>query len=120
MTTSEAVEPFQIRRLPFEYEDCPGTYKERPVVVAAVDNACALVVLAKVTGHGPRPEYPGEVRLRDWREAGLSKQSTVRCSKTIEVDLMDVEDALLVGELSEFDMQAVRVGLYEAGKTAAP
>lgn len=118
--TTEPVEPFQVRRIPFEYEDRPGTYKERPVVVGAVDGERALVLLAKVTGHGPRREYPGEVRLVDWGQAGLTKPSTVRCSKTVEVDLPDIEGAQLLGMLSESDAIAVRAGLYAAGKIVAP
>ena len=104
----------------FEYEDVPGTYKERPVVVGAVSDDVAVVLLAKVTGHGPRLEFPGEVRLADWREAGLDKPSTVRCSKTVEVDIRDVEETRLVGRLSERDAESVRRGLYEAGKTDRP
>lgn len=117
---TEPVVAFQVRRIAFEYEDHPGTYKERPVVVGAVNGERTIVLLAKVTGHGPRPEYPGEVRLTDWHAAGLAKPSVVRCPKTVEVELSDVEGTPLLGELSEADRRAVRTGLYESGKIATP
>lgn len=106
---------FQIRYMPFEYEDMPGTFKERPVIVGAVSFEKALVLLVKVTGHGPRREYPGEVVLVDWAAEGLSKPSVARCSKTVEVDLNEMRDAPLAGRLSQRDAEAVDVGMRDAG-----
>ena len=114
--TNNPIAPYQVRRLAFEYEERPGTYKERPVIVGAVDETVAVVLLVKVTGHGPRREYPGEVWLEDWRSEGLTKPSTARCSKTVEVDVSDVEMSPMLGSLSERDAQAVRQGLLDAGK----
>lgn len=113
MTTSLAL--YQIRKLGFEYEDMPGTYKERPVVVVSIDGPLAMVTVAKVTGHGPRKEFPGEARLADWEQEGLSKPSTVRCSKVAFVPANLVEQAELIGQLSSFDERLVEEGLLEAG-----
>lgn len=79
MTTEETLRPYDVWRLSFEYEDQPGVSKMRPVVVGAVDGECAAVLVVKVTGHGPRSEFPGEVRLSGWRDAGLDKPSVARC-----------------------------------------
>ena len=115
MTMSSVVRPFDVLRVPFEFEDRPGVCKIRPVVVASVQNGSALL-LVKVTGHGPRKEFPGEVRLADWEEAGLSKPSTVRCSTSVVVDLGDLESFGHLGHLSEGYSARVVDGLIEAGK----
>lgn len=112
MTSEAPVLPFQVRRLAFEYDEAPGTFKERPVVVAHVEGSKALVV--KVTGHGSRPGFPGEVRLLDWIAAGLSMPSVARCSKVASVPLGQLAQAPLYGSLSSRDADAVVMGLHEA------
>ena len=116
MTTSKVPGQFDVVRVPFAYEEKPGVFKDRPTVVAARDDECAVLVLAKVTGHGPRWGFPGEVRLMDWEEAGLSKPSTVRCSKTVEVSIDFLIGKEVLGALSERDSAAVLEGLAEAHK----
>lgn len=64
MTTESPPRPYDVWQMSFEYEDQPGVAKVRPVVIGAVDGGRAVVLAVKVTGHGPRPEFPGEVRLR--------------------------------------------------------
>lgn len=115
MTTSSGVRPFDVLRVPFEFEDKPGVCKARPAVVASARGG-SVVLLVKVTGHGPRGGFPGEVRLADWEQAGLSKPSTVRCSKSLVVDLESLEFFELLGHLSEGDTARVVAGLIEAGK----
>lgn len=90
-------------------------FKERPAVVASVDGESAVLTLLKVTGHGPRPEFPGEVRLADWAAAGLTKPSTVRCSKAIRVALKELPTCQLIGSLTRRDADAVLDGLLDAG-----
>ena len=85
MTTESPPRPYDVWQMSFEYEDQPGVAKVRPVVIGAVDGGRAVVLAVKVTGHGPRPEFPGEVRLRGWKDAGLGKPSVARCSKTLVV-----------------------------------
>lgn len=85
MTTESVPRPYDVWQMSFEYEDQPGVAKVCPVVIGAVDGGRAVVLAVKVIGHGPRPEFPGEVRLRGWKDAGLGKPSVVRCSKTLVV-----------------------------------
>lgn len=113
--TTEVVLPFQVRRLAFAYEERPGSSKERPVVVGHVSEDEAVVLVVKVTRHGPRPGFPGEVRLLDWEEAGVAKPSVARCSKVALVDLGLLEAAPLYERLSARDAAAVERGLREAG-----
>ena len=79
-----------------------------------------MVVLVKVTGHGPRPEYPGEVRLVNWELEGLSKPATARCSKAYMVMLADLNGLLVLGALTGRDADTVFAGLVEAGKPQVP
>lgn len=59
MTTESVPRPYDVWQMSFEYEDQPGVAKVRPVVIGAVDGGRAVVLAVKVTGHGPRPEFPG-------------------------------------------------------------
>lgn len=117
MTTNGSPVPFEVWRMPFYYEDDPTKAKARPVVVAQVSSSSASVVALKVTGHGPRPEFPGEVRLMEWEKAGLPKPSTVRCSKQALIPLSAFKHATRYGLLSPLDVRAVCRGLEEV-KTA--
>lgn len=111
---------WDVVRFPYAYEDLPEVVKERPAVVGPAVDGVAMVVLIKVTGHGPRPEYPGEVRLADWEEAGLSKPSTARCSKAYMVPEADLDGLPVLGTLTRRDAGAVLGGLLEAGKVELP
>ena len=116
MTTSfSRPVPYEVWRMPFECEDRPGQLKHRPVVVVDVDGDALLVLAVKVTGHGPRQGYPGEVHLADWAACGLSKPSCVRCSKAAVFDVAAFEGAERYGMLSPRDQRAVREGLLDAG-----
>ena len=117
MTSEQIPALYDVWSLEFEYEDQPGVAKARPVVIGAIDGERAVVLAAKVTGHGPRPEYSGEVRIEDWQSAGLSKPSVVRCSKTLVVPTKAFVGKLRYGRLSLRDSTAVAQGLREAGAT---
>lgn len=107
--------PGDVWRLEFAFEEDPSLSKRRPVVVAVVDKSAERAVVVKVTGHGPRREFPGEVRLADWRGAGLSKPSTVRCSKSLSIGLESFDDAQYYGSLSPSDRDEVFAALREIG-----
>lgn len=99
----------------FQYEDQPGKSKERPVVVAAVSKKAAEVLLlaVKVTSHAPRAEFPGEVVLLDWQQAGLEKPSVARCSKHLVVPIEVLHGQRKYGQLSSRDCLAVLSALKE-------
>lgn len=63
------------------YEDNPQQFKLRPVVV--LENNIAVILSLKMTSKPPRQNYRGEYELQLWKQAGLTKQTTVRCSKLI-------------------------------------
>ena len=111
MTTKTGPEPYEVWRIPFAFEEDPTKAKERPVIVIDVNDDVALVLVAKVTGHGPRPEFPGEVGLVDWVQAGLSKPSSARCSKRLLYPLEGFAGATYYGKLSPMDAAAVRAAL---------
>ena len=113
--TTNSPRPFEVWRLEFVYEDQPEVSKVRPAIVAVVDHDKDTALVAKVTGHGPRPEFPGEVRIVDWKQAGLTKPSTVRCSKTMTVPLAALDNASRYGPLSKEDARAVEQALRDLG-----
>ena len=117
MTTESPPRPYDVWQMSFEYEDQPGVAKVRPVVIGAVDGGRAVVLAVKVTGHGPRPEFPGEVRLRGWKNAGLDKPSVARCSKTLVVPTEAFTGQMRYGHLNEEDALAVAEALREVGAT---
>ena len=116
-TTEETPRPYDVWQMSFEYEDQPGVAKVRPVVIGAVDGERAVVLAVKVTGHGPRPEFPGEVRLVGWKDAGLDKPSVARCSKTLVVPIEAFAGQMRYGHLTEDDALSVDKALRDTGTT---
>ncbi len=117
--TNGNVQPalYDVWQLVFEFEDQPGVVKRRPVVIGAVDGEHAVVLAIKVTGHGPRKEFPGEVRILDWEQAGLEKPSVARCSKTLIAPFEAFEGQRRYGALSDNDAMAIAAALRNLGKT---
>lgn len=111
-------QPGEVWKLEFAFEDDPTLSKRRPVVVAVVEERAGRAVVVKVAGHGPRKEFSGEMRLADWQGAGLSKPSTVRCSKSLSVGLEAFEGAQYYGRLSRDDEAVVFASLREMGMLA--
>ena len=66
-STAKFEEPqlYEVWRMPFEYEDQPGVFKNRPVIVGGIDEESVevFVLSTKVTSHPPRPNYFGEVPI---------------------------------------------------------
>lgn len=116
MMTSSGPQLWDVWRLAFEYEDMPGKKKERPVIIGAIDGGNALALVVKVTSHAPRNDFPGEVALKDWREAGLSKPYTARCSKTLLIPLEAFEHLQRYGHLSKEDSTSVLEALRSLNK----
>ena len=77
--------------------------KKRPVLVI-YDGGDDDVLVAPVTGHGPRS--PSDVPLADWQNEGLKLPSTVRLEK-----LATVEKALVLrrlGKVSATDLAKIK------------
>lgn len=67
------------------YEDI-GDYKVRPVLIMKSGDAAPIECI-KMTGQPPRF---GEYTLREWRKAGLRKQTVVRIGKRLRLDTSDI------------------------------
>ncbi len=96
----------------FEYEDQPGKSKRRPAAVAAVRAEYGTVIVAKVTSHLPREGFEGELEIKDWKAAGLSKPSTIRCSKLMSIDIGRFAILERIGRLSDMDTARLRNAFY--------
>lgn len=108
---------YDVWQLPFEYEDQPGVFKNRPVIVGSIDETTVevFIVSVKVTSHPPRRNWPGEVPLQDWQEAGLTKPSTARCSQVARLPKSLFHGRRYYGRLSERDASAVHQALLDLG-----
>lgn len=113
---------WEVWRMDFKFDDDPSRSKERPVLIASKnDDALNVVLLSlKVTSHAPRTDAPGEVPLLDWREAGLSKPSTVRCTKFLWVPAAVFQKFFRYGRLSRRDEESVKNALIELGILEIP
>ena len=112
---------YEVWRLPFEFDDKPGVFKNRPVIVGAIEEDAVevFIVSVKVTSHPPRSDFLGEVELRDWKEAGLAKPSTARCSHVARLPRHFFKGRRRYGKLSERDAVAVDSALVELGLLTA-
>lgn len=108
---------YEVWRIPFEFDDKPGVFKNRPVIVGYIDETTVevFIVSIKVTSHPPRPEFQGEVPLIDWKEAGLAKPSTARCSHVARLPRSLFNGCFKYGRLSERDAAAVDRALQQLG-----
>ena len=101
-------EPFDVVVVPFPFTDREADRRRPALVVSSPDfNAIhEQSILAMITSAGG--DWPSDVAIRDWREAGLSVPCKVR------LKLFTLDDARILrraGALSERDAEAVRDGL---------
>ena len=117
MTTMNDKVPliYDVWQFEFVYEDQPNKFKKRPIIIGAIDEDYVLALIVKVTSHEPREDYPGEVTIEDWKEAGLEKKSTARCSKTMLVPVEAFSKFKYYGHLSERDSEKVASMLINLG-----
>lgn len=101
-------DPFDVVAVPFPFTDRQA-FKRRPALVLSSDrfnrthDQSVLVMITSTTGN-----WPSDVSLEDWREAGLSFPCKVRFK------LFTLENSLVVrkiGSLSEKDTRTVRSAL---------
>ena len=121
--------PFDVVVVPFPFTD-RQTERRRPALVVSSPDFNAAhdqSILAMITSAGG--EWPSDVAIRDWREAGLNVACKVR------LKLFTLDDTLILrraGALSERDAEAVkgslvrflavdagRVTVVDAGGTSA-
>lgn len=85
------------------FEDNPTISKKRPVLV--LSRTEAIVLCNKITSHAPRLNCQGEYQLKDWKNAGLLKPSTIRLSQRFKLNI----DKFIfkIGRLSSSDVLAI-------------
>ncbi len=85
--------------------------KHRPVLIIS-DQLIGIdvdVLVSRVTSQQIRNRF--DIKINHWREAGLNKESVVRCSKITHVNYMNL--IRKIGELHADDMILVRKALAE-------
>ena len=89
--------------VPFPFEN-EKIIKVRPAVVVEInEDKCTL---AKITTK-ERAYDNSSVTLASWQDAGLDKQSYVRCDKAAEFDLKNIPDGYKIGQMQKSDLDKV-------------
>ena len=89
------IEQWDVWLTDFPYEEDNSQFSSRPVIVLSVQPLWIMSV--KVTTHSPRENDSLDLEISHWRESGLSKPSTVRLSK--RVNLTEDKFKYKLGEL---------------------
>lgn len=112
-------QPYEVWRIPFEFDDHPGFFKQRPVIIGGIsaNGVDVLLLSVKVTSHPPREGISAEVPLLDWQAAGLPKLSTAHCNKAILLPLSLFRGKKKYGRLSPRDQMTVKAALEKEGFT---
>ncbi len=98
----------------FPYADTRGV-KKRPALLV-FDAGDADVIVARVTGQLYNSPY--DVKVGNWRRAGLRMESIVRLHKLATLEKAIIDKSL--GRLEPGDLQVVRAKLHEMFSTSAP
>lgn len=91
---------YDVVRVNVFYEEHDGRSKERPVIILSLAVHGDVGVGVKVTSNAQRFSV-GDVRLRDWNTAGLTKPSVARCAQLVQFRVGDVKG--YYGRLSAAD-----------------
>lgn len=92
-----------------KFEDDLKQVKNRPVLVVAP--GVQYILSLKITSHEPRSEFAGEYAIIKWPEAGLRKESTIRCGKRL--NLVESDFVHKLGRLHPVDIINVQNILNE-------
>lgn len=82
------------------YDGTTHTIKRRPVLILKDLGSSAICL--KVTSHPPRATYNYEFSIQDWKQAGLTKPSTVRGTKRTQLKKSEIYS--YIGKLSSRDI----------------
>ncbi len=111
------MEYFEVLKAPVEYIDKPGVFKNRPVLrinetpfsKVALDSKITTI---KITSKPKRAGKYVEYEIIKWKEAGLSRPSTVRLSTIFSV-IAKKDIYSKIGDLSREDALNIRAIMYE-------
>jgi len=106
---------WDVARVPFPYADKP-VRSHRPALVVARPDGGAVAWLLMVTAAENAP-WPGDVKVRGLRRAGLPIPSVIRCAKIATLDARQVEP---IGTLGAAERAEVAMALRDLLRLALP
>ena len=86
------------------YDDNPRKSKIRPLLV--LKEVGNKVITFKMTSTSPRDKFKGEYAIIDWKAAGLTRPTTVRCSIKIKISKNNFLDP--IGKLTDKDINNIK------------
>lgn len=90
-------EPWEVWWAYVKYRES-DTEKKRPIII--LEDGTAFVIGLYVTSSSPRPGYDDYV-MQDWKDAGLSKQSTVHLDERLKLEPEKIQTK--IGRVSNRD-----------------
>lgn len=103
-------QPWEIWHARFDFSEGKG-YKYRPVIVVDVGSDGSLVMM--VTSATNKLSLAHDYLIRDWREAGLQKESIARADRLAEIPADYLGTAGYIGTLTQNDIAAIAIILAE-------
>ncbi|MDR0919643.1 MAG: type II toxin-antitoxin system PemK/MazF family toxin [Oscillospiraceae bacterium] len=83
----------------WEYEDCPGSGKNRPVLIIENSDTIKVICLKMTSNKKIRTEY--DYTLKYWQESGLRCPTVVRTDKRQDITISDFRHK--IGTIHKFD-----------------
>ena len=96
----ERLRTFDVYRMPVRFEDDRTRSRNHYVTAVVIDADGDGGVAVKLTSN-PKWDGPGDFRLVDWRQAGLTHATTARCAQLIRFARSDLQGR--TGTLSRAD-----------------
>lgn len=97
LSVNDLIEKWDVCMADVPFEDLPQS-KVRPVLILGVQEA-VLIDCFKMTSHAPRE---GEYALKEWKAAGLRKETTVRLGKRLVLEQKRIRKK--IGRLDKLDI----------------
>ena len=112
MSARATYHPGDVVLAPMDFTDRSGPEVRSAVVVSSEEyNEGPNVLIASITSNNSALPHPGDLRIREWKAAGLPKPSLAPSKlATIEASLIRRK----LGELRDEDLEAFDAGLREA------
>lgn len=96
----DTLRPFDVYRMPVRFEEDKTKSRNHYVACIIINTDGEGGLAVKLTSN-PKWNGIGDIRLRDWEHAGLSHETTARCTQLVRFHRSDIQG--YTGSLSHGD-----------------